>query len=408
MNLSGAEIELIGVDEKEYIMKKIIDKVRRKYDYIIMDCPPSLNMLTINALTAANSVLVPIQCEYYALEGLSQLIHTIELVKERLNKKLVMEGVVFTMYDARTNLSLQVVENVKDNLQQNIYKTIIPRNVRLAEAPSYGQPITLYDTRSAGAEAYRLLAEEVINRRVNDGWKEVRTWKRSGRIVSGKTVQSKPKTVKTVKEEKKVAVDTKKSSQQETSNGERMMKISMIEPNREQPRKKFDEDALQELSESIKQYGILQPLLVSDKKDYYEIVAGERRWRAAKMAGLKEVPVVVKEFSTQEIVEISLIENIQREDLNPVEEAMAYKRLIDEFHLKQDEIAERVSKSRTAVTNSMRLLKLDSRVQQMMVDEMISAGHARAILAISNPEQQYNAAMKVFDEKLSVRETENW
>lgn len=183
-------------------MKKIIDKVRRKYDYIIMDCPPSLNMLTINALTAANSVLVPIQCEYYALEGLSQLIHTIELVKERLNKKLVMEGVVFTMYDARTNLSLQVVENVKDNLQQNIYKTIIPRNVRLAEAPSYGQPITLYDTRSAGAEAYRLLAEEVINRRVNDGWKEVRTWKRSGRIVSGKTVQSKPKTVKTVKEEK--------------------------------------------------------------------------------------------------------------------------------------------------------------------------------------------------------------
>ena len=210
-----------------------------------------------------------------------------------------------------------------------------------------------------------------------------------------KTVQSKPKTVKTVKEEKKVAVDTKKSSQQETSNGERMMKISMIEPNREQPRKKFDEDALQELSESIKQYGILQPLLVSDKKDYYEIVAGERRWRAAKMAGLKEVPVVVKEFSTQEIVEISLIENIQREDLNPVEEAMAYKRLIDEFHLKQDEIAERVSKSRTAVTNSMRLLKLDSRVQQMMVDEMISAGHARAILAISDPHRGVAASFAV-------------
>ena len=192
----------------------------------------------------------------------------------------------------------------------------------------------------------------------------------------------------------------------EVKKTEMLVKISKVEPNRTQPRKQFDEDALVELSESIKQYGILQPLLVSDKKDYYEIVAGERRWRAAKMAGLKEVPVVVKEFSTQEIVEISLIENIQREDLNPVEEAMAYKRLIDEFHLKQDEIAERVSKSRTAVTNSMRLLKLDSRVQQMMVDEMISAGHARAILAISDPEQQYNAAMKVFDEKLSVRETE--
>ena len=166
INLSGAEIELVGIDDKEFILKGITDKLRRKYDYIILDCPPSLNMLTINALTAATSVLVPIQCEYYALEGLSQLIHTIDLVKERLNKRLVMEGVVFTMYDARTNLSLQVVENVKENLQQNIYKTIIPRNVRLAEAPSYGQPITLYDPRSTGAEAYRLLAEEVINREV--------------------------------------------------------------------------------------------------------------------------------------------------------------------------------------------------------------------------------------------------
>lgn len=163
VNLSGAEIELIGIEEKEYILKKIVDKVRRKYDYIIMDCPPSLSMLTINALTAATSVLVPIQCEYYALEGLSQLIHTIELVKERLNKRLTIEGVVFTMYDARTNLSLQVVENVKDNLNQNIYKTIIPRNVRLAEAPSYGQPINIYDSKSSGAESYRLLAEEVNN-----------------------------------------------------------------------------------------------------------------------------------------------------------------------------------------------------------------------------------------------------
>lgn len=165
INLSGAEIELIGVDDKEYILKGITDKLRRKYDYIILDCPPSLNMLTINALTAATSVLVPIQCEYYALEGLSQLIHTIDLVKDRLNKKLAMEGVVFTMYDARTNLSLQVVENVKDNLQERVYKTIIPRNVRLAEAPSHGLPINLYDARSTGAEAYHQLAEEVINRK---------------------------------------------------------------------------------------------------------------------------------------------------------------------------------------------------------------------------------------------------
>lgn len=187
---------------------------------------------------------------------------------------------------------------------------------------------------------------------------------------------------------------------------EMLVKISKVEPNRSQPRKQFDEDALLELSESIKQFGILQPLLVSDKGDYYEIIAGERRWRAAKLAGLKEVPVIVKEFNDQQIVEISLIENIQREDLNPIEEAMAYKRLIVEFQLKQDNIAERVSKSRTAVTNSLRLLKLDERVQQMLIDEMISAGHARAILAITDKDKQASVAMKVFDEKLSVRETE--
>ena len=185
-----------------------------------------------------------------------------------------------------------------------------------------------------------------------------------------------------------------------------LVNINKVEPNREQPRKNFDEDALLELSESIKQFGVLQPLLVQDRKGYYEIIAGERRWRAAKLAGLKEVPVIVRELTDQEIVEISLIENIQREDLNPVEEAMAYKRLIDEFHLKQDEIAERVGKSRTAVTNAMRLLKLSEKVQQMLIDEMITAGHARAILSIADKEKQESIAMKVFDEKLSVRETE--
>lgn len=164
VSLSGAEIELIGVDKKEYILKRHISKVRDQYDFIIIDCPPSLSMLTVNAMTTADTVLVPIQCEYYALEGLSQLIYTIDLVKKRLNPSLHIEGVVFTMYDARTNLSLQVVENVKENLKQTIYKTIIPRNIRLAEAPSHGLPINLYDTKSTGAESYRLLAEEVINR----------------------------------------------------------------------------------------------------------------------------------------------------------------------------------------------------------------------------------------------------
>ena len=203
-----------------------------------------------------------------------------------------------------------------------------------------------------------------------------------------------------VKKEAQQAVKEDKNAQ------ETVVKITMVEPNRKQPRKNFDEDALQELADSIKQFGLIQPILVQDRKDHYEIIAGERRWRAAKMAGLKEVPVLIRSYSEQEIMEISLIENIQREDLNPIEEAQANKRLLEEFHLKQDEVAERVSKSRAAVTNSMRLLKLSDEVQQMLIDDMISTGHARALLAIDNPEEQYNTAQRIFDEKLSVREVE--
>lgn len=196
------------------------------------------------------------------------------------------------------------------------------------------------------------------------------------------------------------------SDKKEQKKTEMVVKIAKVEPNRDQPRKKFDEDALQELADSIKQFGLLQPILVQDRKDYYEIIAGERRWRAAKIAGLKEIPVIVREYTDQEIVEISLIENIQREDLNPIEEALAYKRLLEEFQLKQDEVAERVSKSRTAVTNSMRLLKLCDGVQQMIIDDMLSTGHARALIPIEDQEIQLQLAQKIFDEKLSVREVE--
>ncbi len=200
--------------------------------------------------------------------------------------------------------------------------------------------------------------------------------------------------------------ETEKKSGEEQSGKETIVKITMVEPNRKQPRKNFDEDALQELSDSIKQVGLIQPILVQDRKDHYEIIAGERRWRAAKMAGLKEVPVIIRDYTEQEIMEISLIENIQREDLNPIEEALAYKRLLEDFHLKQDEVAERVSKSRAAVTNSIRLLKLCDNVQQMVIDGMLSTGHARALLAVEDPEEQYTLAQRVFDENLSVREVE--
>lgn len=203
-----------------------------------------------------------------------------------------------------------------------------------------------------------------------------------------------------------VDINSKKNTETSDKGGETLVKITKVEPNREQPRKNFDEDALLELAESIKQFGLLQPILVQDRKTYYEIIAGERRWRAAKMAGLKEVPVIIRNLTEQEIVEISLIENIQREDLNPIEEALAYKRLLTEFNLKQDEVAEKVSKSRTAVTNSMRLLKLCKEVQQMIIDDMISTGHARALISIEDDEQQYMLAQKIFDEKLSVRDVE--
>ena len=214
-----------------------------------------------------------------------------------------------------------------------------------------------------------------------------------------------PKKIDTKKET--VASKTgKKTEENQNVSRETLIKITDIEPNQEQPRRRFNEDALQELSESIKQYGVLQPLLLQKKEKYYEIIAGERRWRAARIAGLKEVPAIVKEYSSQEVIEIALIENIQREDLNPIEEAMAYQKLIHEFHLKQDEVAERVAKSRTAITNSMRLLKLCPAVQEMLIEEMLSSGHARALIPIEDAKQQEAVAHRVFDQKLSVRETE--
>ena len=204
---------------------------------------------------------------------------------------------------------------------------------------------------------------------------------------------------------KKVSKSSKTKKKEETKK-ELTLPIDKIEPNPDQPRNQFDEDTLQELADSIKQYGMLQPILVTPKDDFYEIIAGERRWRAAKQAGLNEVPVMIRKYNENEIVEIALIENIQRDNLNPIEEAMAYKRLMEEFELKQDEVATKVSKSRASITNSLRLLKLDPRVQKMLEEEMISTGHARALLAISNKDKQYEIAQKVFDEKLSVRDIE--
>lgn len=202
------------------------------------------------------------------------------------------------------------------------------------------------------------------------------------------------------------SMDHSENKENVSASGETILKINEVEPNKNQPRKNFNEEALRELSDSIKLHGIVQPLVVSKQDNYYEIIAGERRWRAAKMAGLKEVPVVIKDYSPQEIMEVALIENIQREDLNPVEEARAYQRLIKEYDLKQEEVAEKVSRSRTAITNSLRLLKLDDRILNMLIEETISSGHARTLLGITDPDQQYETALRIIENNLSVRETE--
>lgn len=218
-----------------------------------------------------------------------------------------------------------------------------------------------------------------------------------------------PQKVLQPKENRNVSRETLESKSKKSEDNvsrETLININQIEPNKSQPRRNFNEDTLHELADSIKLYGIIQPLILQKRDKYYEIIAGERRWRAAKVAGLKEVPAIVKEYSSQEIVEIALIENIQREDLNPIEEAIAFQKLINEYKLKQDEVAERVSKSRTAIANSMRLLKLDQRVQQMLIDDMLTSGHARALITLEEGDLQYQVATKIFDEKLSVRETE--
>ena len=287
----------------------------------------------------------------------------------------------------------------------------------------------LISASTGGKEADSVKEEAAEEKKTSRSKKTVGTKKtsRSSTVQTGKAEESR-ETAKSARR-RKPAAGTKKISSDgkrvedhiipaeeatlaenknpENSSGEPVMvPISMVEPNREQPRRNFDEDALQELAESIRQFGIIQPLIVQQKEGYYEIIAGERRWRAARIASLKEVPVIIREYTPREVMEISLIENIQREDLNPIEEAGAYRRLMEEFSLKQDEVAERVSKSRAAIANSVRLLNLDQRVQDMIIAQMLSTGHARALLAITDPEQQYLTAQKVFDEELTVRDVE--
>ncbi len=388
--LAGAGIELIGMERREFLLRDALDKVKDRYDFLFIDCPPSLELLTLNALCAADAILVPVQGEYYALEGLSDLMNTVRIVRRSLNPRLELDGVLLTMFDGRTNLALQVAEEVKHYFPGKVYATVIPRNVRLSEAPSHGKPITAYDRTSRGAEAYTAFAAEFLKSKAPDSLERsvpMASKKPSG---LGRGLGA------------LLGDDVLKAE----STGSLYLPISQVESCSSQPRKHFDEASLAELADSIREHGIIQPLTVRKlASGYYQIIAGERRWRAARLAGLQEVPVIVMEADDRKAAELAMIENLQREDLNPIEEAAGFQSLMETYHMTQEEAASRVGKSRSAVANALRLLSLTPPVAKLVEEGKLSAGHARALLPLS-PALQENAAGAVISGGLSVRQTE--
>jgi chromosome partitioning protein len=399
-NLAGAELELVELEDRALRLKGLIDAFlqgKPRYDYIFIDCPPTLNLLTINALVAAERVLVPLQCEYYALEGLSQLIDTIQRVQETLNPKLEIDGIALTMYDPRNNLALQVAEEVKKHFR--VYSSVIPRNVRLSEAPSHGKPALLYDVQSRGAQAYLALAREILQSR------SLLRMARPPRVALGEGVNTLFRGPRAAT----VPTPTPAPASTETPS-ERVVFLCPIEqvfPRDGQPRQFFDPERMAELTASIKDRGLIEPIVVRRlAADRYEIVAGERRWRACKEAGLREIQVIVKDLNASEAFELALIENIQREDLNAIELAEAYQRLVHEFGYTHDQLAELVRKSRAAISNTMRLLRLPARVRDLVLKGELTEGHARPLLGLDDDEQIERAAESIHRDKLTVRQAE--
>ena len=382
--LAGAEVELVGLDRRN---RRLADAVAaaQAYDYILTDCPPSLGLLTLNALVAAEAVLVPLQCEFFALEGLSQLLGTIERVRDGANPTLRLLGIALTMADKRNRLSEQVAADVRAVMGTQVFATAIPRNVRLSEAPSHGVPALVYDLRCLGSVAYVELAKEVLARTAAGGSWSMPEKKRAGlgRGLSALMDEVAPAATRTV------------------------LPLAAIVANPRQPRRRFDAAAMDELIASVRERGVLQPILVRPVGDAgqrrYEIVAGERRWRAAAAAQLHDVPVVIRDLDDSAAFEIALVENIQRADLNPIEEADGFHRLMTDHGHTQEGLAKIVGKARSHVANLLRLLELPAEVRIMVADGAIGLGHAKALMTAPDP---VALAHRARDEGLSVRQVE--
>ncbi|CAG0908034.1 unnamed protein product [Cyprideis torosa] len=375
LDLVGAEIELINHPNREKVLKGVLQDLRNNYDFIIIDCSPSLGLITVNSLAASDSVIVPVQCEYFALEGLGKLLNTIKIVQNRINPALEIEGILLTMYDQRLRLSNQVLEEVRKHFQDLVFETIINRNTRIGEAPSFGKPIIMYDADSTGARDYMNLAREILQLSDHDDAAKV------GRSAKNEEYEQTGSVVK--------------------------IPLSQIEVNPFQPRVDFNQEALEDLAESIKIHGVVQPITVrklGNKK--FQLIAGERRLRASKLAGLNDIPAYVRLANDQESLEIALIENIQREDLNALEIALNYQRLIDECNLTHEDLSTRLGKSRTAVTNHLRLLKLPPDIQSALKSKSISMGHARALAGVDDVVMQLHVCKEIINKGLSVRQTE--
>ena len=392
VDLSGLEVETAGDSNRAFILKvkltAYLNDSRTLYDYILIDCPPSLSLLTVMALVSSDSLVVPLQTEFFALEGLTQLMKTIERIKVSLNPELKIRGILLTMYDKRNKLSSQVEKEARDYFSEKVYSTVIPRNVRLSEAPSHGMPVLIYDKSCPGSKSYFNFTDEFINQEKKYGECRImdsnKIKKGLGRGLSSLIGESK--------------IDSRINK----------LLIGDLVRNKHQPRRVFDKESLDDLTNSIKERGIIQPIIVrvsEDNNSKYEIIAGERRWLAAQNAGLHDVPVVIAEADDLKSLEFAIVENVQRNDLNAIEEAQGYQRLIKDFSYDQEKVAKFIGKSRSHISNCLRLLSLPEDVLILIESKKLTAGHAKILVGLDNSSF---VAGKILEKKLSVRQAENF